>query len=123
MTQNLCDRSSSSCYGHIIGFSPVHAVVANGVRGMYDYLTRELPAELRANTELLSRLGRQLELNMDGMTPLQLAVFTGDPPDVEVAGGATAVAFVLPAGAFLPPLAAPLVPAAPGPWPGAVETV
>ena len=29
--------------GALIGFYPLHAVAANGVRNMYDFLTKELP--------------------------------------------------------------------------------
>ena len=65
--------------GHIIGYFPLHAVSVNGLRGMYDFLTSELPAAVRADSTQLTvgTRGRLVHLDMDGMTPLQLTAKRG----------------------------------------------
>ena len=63
--------------GALCGFFPVHAVVANGNQAMYDWMTKELPVELRADGSLRSRSGRLASLNLDGMSGMQLACKMG----------------------------------------------
>ena len=59
--------------GAIMGFTPLHAATANGLRSMYDFLTSELPAEHRAHKTSLTSPGRLISFNLDGMSPLQVA--------------------------------------------------
>ena len=56
---------------------PIHAVAANGLRDMYDLLTHGLPAQYRAEKLQQTELGRNLTLNVDAMTPLQLTARRG----------------------------------------------
>lgn len=63
--------------GKIVGFYPLHAVSANGLRGMYDFLTTELPEEQRAQKDLPSQSGRLIHLALDDMSPLQLTCRIG----------------------------------------------
>ena len=57
---SLNDRSDACC---ITGFLPVHAVCANGLMETYDWMTTELPEELRADVKERSCVGRQVSLN------------------------------------------------------------
>ena len=65
--------------GALTGFYPIHAVSANGNRGMFDYLVAALPAELRANKWIHTDAHGKLsdEYNLDGMSPLQLSAKRG----------------------------------------------
>ena len=69
--------SLNSNAGKVVGFYPLHAVTANGLRSMYDFLVRELPEGDRADKSLLTQSGRLISLNMDGMSPLQLTARIG----------------------------------------------
>ena len=72
---SLNDRSDAC---GITGFLPIHAVAANGVMSMYDWLTNELPVEQRADVEQRSSAGRMLALDVHSLVPLQLAAKLGD---------------------------------------------
>jgi len=71
-------NDDASC-GRISGFYPLHAVAANGIRNMYDFLVHDLPADLAADKWRLTkgREARLVALNMDGMTPVQLTAKRG----------------------------------------------
>jgi len=74
--------SLSDNVGGVVGLYPLHAVAANGLADMYDFLTRPGGADcLRvsccAAKLQLSQAGRQVALNTDGMTPLQLVARLG----------------------------------------------
>ena len=61
----------------ITGFLPIHAVTANGLSDTYDWMTTQLPEEIRAK-EKLSGVGRFKRANTQGLTPVQLAAKLGD---------------------------------------------
>jgi hypothetical protein len=63
--------------GILLGFYPLHAVVASGSRLMYDWMTRELPPTLRADGELLSHVGRLASIYIDHMSGMQVACKRG----------------------------------------------
>ena len=63
--------------GKIVGFYPLHAVAANGLRGMYDFLTKGLPEGLRADKDIITEPGRLIHLSLDDMSPLQLTCRIG----------------------------------------------
>ena len=71
-------NDDDSC-GTLVGLHPVHAVAVNGLRGMYDFLVAGLPKELAADRNLVTRVaqGRLVELNVDGLLPLQLTAKLG----------------------------------------------
>lgn len=74
------DRSDACC---ITGFLPVHAVCANGLMETYDWMTTQLPEELRATVTERSSVGRQVSLNVHGLWPVQLAAQLGDHASVK----------------------------------------
>ena len=61
----------------LTGFYPLHAVVANGYQDVYNWMTNELPAELRADPQLISSSGKLVSLNLDDMNVTQLACKMG----------------------------------------------
>lgn len=63
--------------GELLGFYPLHAVTANGLCSMYDFLTRELPVEQRADKDALTQSGQQISMEMEGMSAVQLAAKRG----------------------------------------------
>lgn len=71
---NLNDRNDACV---LTGFLPIHAIVANGRLDMFDWMTRELPRELRADGEARTATGR-LGYRMSALTPVQLAALLGD---------------------------------------------
>jgi hypothetical protein len=63
----------------ITGFLPLHAVTANGLKAMYEWLTKEIPDEMmRADESLLTEVGRMTSLGLHCLSTLQLAVRLGD---------------------------------------------
>ena len=58
------------------GFLPLHAIVANGKLQMYDFVTKELPHEQRADGEQVTRLGKVAHVR--SLTSLQLSASMGD---------------------------------------------
>jgi len=63
--------------GEIIGLYPLHAVVSNGRRSEYDFLTRGLPLEERADRSKCTEAGRLITLGMEQMNCMQLAADRG----------------------------------------------
>jgi hypothetical protein len=66
--------------GAIVGFYPLHAVAANGLRCMYDFLVGtdgQLAEALRARKFPTTTSGRLVQWNLDGMSPMQLAAKRG----------------------------------------------
>jgi hypothetical protein len=63
--------------GAILGLYPLHAVVCNGSRREYDFLTNGLPRGRRADTEQCTEEGRLISLGMEQMKPMQLAATKG----------------------------------------------
>jgi hypothetical protein len=63
----------------ITGFLPLHAVTANGLKAMYEWLTKEIPDEMmRADESLLTEVGRMTSLGLHCLSTLQLGVRLGD---------------------------------------------
>jgi hypothetical protein len=58
--------------GVVSGLAPLHAITANGLRSMYDFVVRELPPTLRADKRQLTHRGRLQDIRWEEMTPLQL---------------------------------------------------
>ena len=71
----LCSLNDNA--GGLVGFFPLHAVVSNGNRPMFDFLAYELPEELAADKSALTSIGHLISLNMENMTPLQLTAKCG----------------------------------------------
>ena len=71
---SLNQREEGTCV--LTGFLPIHAVVANGLRSMYDFLTEELPEAQRAGL-IPSGVGK-LKLDSYGLSPMQLSAKLGD---------------------------------------------
>lgn len=69
--------SLNSNPGEILGLYPLHAVVANGLRNEYDFLTSELPEALRADKDKYTEEGRLISMGMEQMQPMQLAATNG----------------------------------------------
>jgi hypothetical protein len=59
------------------GFLPLHAIVANGVLTMFDFVTKELPNELRADDTQHTRRGKVAQ-GLRSLTAMQLAAKLGD---------------------------------------------
>ena len=53
------------------GFMPLHCIVANGLLAMYEYVTAELPHELRADESHVTKIGTVMQAG--GLSSLQLA--------------------------------------------------
>lgn len=77
---SLNDRSDACV---ITGFLPMHAVVANGLMETYDWMTTELPEDLRANLTERSSVGRMVSLNVHGLRPVQLCAKLGNHAGVK----------------------------------------
>ena len=61
------------------GFLPVHAAVANGLRSMYQFLTKDLPKRQLADEYQLTGVGTlAAQLEVHSLTTLQLAAQLGD---------------------------------------------
>lgn len=66
------DRSEAC---RVSGFLPLHAIVANGCMDMYNFVTMEVPHEMRADTTQVTKLGMRTDLR--SLTSLQLAASLG----------------------------------------------
>ena len=62
----------------LTGFLPLHAVTANGLRGTYQWMTKELPWEAHADEKMVTSVGRMKGIQLHSMTPLQLAAKLGN---------------------------------------------
>ena len=63
----------------ITGFLPLHAVTANGLKAMFEWLTKEIPdVTMRANESLTTEVGHLTKLGLHCLNPLQLAARLGD---------------------------------------------
>lgn len=71
---SMSNREESTCV--LTGFQPIHAVAANGLRSMYDFITEELPEEHRAAV-VPAGVGR-LKTTTIGLSPMQLCAKLGD---------------------------------------------
>ena len=71
------NKREDSC--NLSGFLPIHAVIASSNVPMYEFLTTELPRELRCDAQNATYIGR-LEAGHEFacLTPLQLAASLGD---------------------------------------------
>ena len=69
-------REHAGCV--ISGFLPLHAIVANGMLSMYDFVTAELPHEWRADATQRTRTGRSGDASLRLLTGMQLAAKLGD---------------------------------------------
>ena len=58
------------------GFMPLHCIVANGLLAMYEYVTAELPHELRADESHVTKIGTVMQAG--GLSSLQLAAKMSD---------------------------------------------
>jgi len=73
---SLNERRDACC---ITGFLPLHAVASNGLKGMYEWMTKEIPDELlRADERQLTSVGRMTSLGLHCLTTLQLTALLGD---------------------------------------------
>ena len=70
------NEQSSRC--KLTGFLPLHAVMANGRRGVYEWMTKQLPWERRADTSLLTGEGTIADLRLEHLTTLQLSAKLGN---------------------------------------------
>jgi len=71
------NRREDSC--RLSGFLPIHAVIASSNVPMYEFLTTELPRELRCDAQNATYIGRlEAGLEFACLTPLQLAASLGD---------------------------------------------
>lgn len=70
-----CSFNSRVDACNLSGFLPLHAIVANGLVSMYEYVTNELPHELRADEKQLTKLGTVMK---QSLTSLQLSAKMGD---------------------------------------------
>ena len=60
------------------GMMPIHVVAANGLTSMYDWMTKDLAEEHRADVTATARLGTQVSLGLYQLSPMQVAVRVGD---------------------------------------------
>lgn len=58
----------------ISGYLPLHAVTANGLTSMYEWLTKALPENQRADELQLVSVGRMVQLGVHSLTPLQVRI-------------------------------------------------
>jgi hypothetical protein len=67
---------ASAC--QMTGMMPIHVVAANGLTSMYDWMTKDLAEEHRADVTATARLGTQVSLGLYQLSPMQVAVRVGD---------------------------------------------
>ena len=60
------------------GMMPIHVVAANGLKSMYDWMTKDLGEELRADVTATVRMGSQVSLGLYQLSPMQVAVRVGN---------------------------------------------
>ena len=61
----------------LTGFLPLHAVIANGRRSCYEWMTKQLPWELRADPALITSMGSIRGLSLQSLNAMQLAAKLG----------------------------------------------
>ena len=62
----------------LTGCMPIHATVACGLSGVYEWLINGLPEVYRADPTMRTRVGKMLTLNVHDLNPMQLSVQLGD---------------------------------------------